>query len=81
MPTDTAVLLVYCPDQPGLVHAVTHFIFEHRGNILDLEQHIDHEDDVFFMRVEWSLEKFDMAKADIAGHLSLIHISEPTRPY
>jgi len=72
MPTDTAVLLVYCPDQPGLVHAVTHFIFEHRGNILDLEQHIDHEDDVFFMRVEWSLEKFDMAKADIAGHLARI---------
>ena len=62
----------YCPDQPGLVHAVTHFIFEHRGNILDLEQHIDHEDDVFFMRVEWSLEKFDIAKADIAAHLARI---------
>ena len=72
MPTDTAVLLVYCPDQPGLVHAVTHFVFEHRGNILDLEQHIDHEDDVFFMRVEWSLEKFDIAKADIAAHLARI---------
>ncbi len=74
MPTDTAVLLVYCPDQPGLVHAVTHFIFEHRGNILDLEQHIDHEDDVFFMRVEWSLEKFTIAKAGIATHLA--HIAE-----
>lgn len=72
MPPDTAVLLVYCPDQPGLVHAVTHFIFEHRGNILDLEQHIDHEDDVFFMRVEWSLEKFDIEKGGIAAHLARI---------
>ena len=72
MPADTAVLLVYCPDQPGLVHAVTHFIFEHRGNILDLEQHIDHEDDVFFMRVEWSLERFTIAKPDIAAHLTRI---------
>ena len=51
---------------------MTHFIFEHRGNLLDLEQHIDHEDDVFFMRVEWSLEKFDIAKADIAAHLARI---------
>jgi formyltetrahydrofolate deformylase len=72
MPSDTAVLLVYCPDQPGLVHAVTHFIFEHRGNILDLEQHIDHEDDVFFMRVEWSLEKFSIPKSDIAAHIARI---------
>jgi len=72
MPPDTAILLVHCPDQPGLVHAVTHFIFEHGGNILDLEQHIDHEDDVFFMRVEWSLEKFAIAKADITRHLAVI---------
>jgi len=72
MPPDTAILLVHCPDQPGLVHAVTHFIFEHGGNILDLEQHIDHEDDVFFMRVEWSLEKFAIAKTDIARHLAVI---------
>lgn len=72
MPADTAVLLIHCPDQPGLVHAVTHFIFEHAGNILDLEQHIDREDDVFFMRVEWSLEKFTIAKADIASRLAPI---------
>jgi formyltetrahydrofolate deformylase len=70
MTSDTAVLLVHCPDQPGLVHAVTHFIFEHSGNILDLEQHIDREDDVFFMRVEWSLEKFTVPKADISSHIA-----------
>ncbi len=66
MPSDTAVLLIHCQDQPGLVHLVTGFIFENGGNIVDLQQHIDHEDDVFFMRVEWSLEKFALAKADIA---------------
>ena len=67
MPPDTAVLLIHCPDQPGLVHAVTGFILYHGGNILDLEQHIDSADDVFFMRVEWSLEKFAIAKAEIAN--------------
>ena len=70
MPSDTAVLLIHCPDQPGLVHAVTAFIFYHGGNLLDLEQHIDHEGDLFFMRVEWSLEKFGVAKADIAASFS-----------
>ena len=67
MPADTAVLLIHCSDQAGLVHLVTGFIFDHGGNILDLQQHIDHEDDVFFMRVEWSLEKFAIAKPEIAN--------------
>ncbi len=67
MPADTAVLLIHCPDQPGLVHAVTGFILYHGGNILDLEQHIDSADDVFFMRIEWSLEKFAIAKTEIAN--------------
>ena len=70
MQHDTAVLLIHCQDQPGLVHYVTGFIFEHGGNILDLEQHIDHQDDIFFMRVEWSLERFAIAKADIGARLA-----------
>lgn len=72
MPSDTAILLIHCPDQAGLVHSVTGFIFDYGGNILDLEQHIDHEDDIFFMRVEWSLEKFTIAKADIAVHFAAL---------
>ncbi len=72
MPSDTAILLIHCPDQPGLVHAISGFIYEHGGNILDLEQHIDHQDDVFFMRVEWSLENFKLSKADIARRLETL---------
>ena len=67
--SETATLLIHCPDQPGLVHAVTGFIFQHRGNILDLEQHIDHQHDVFFMRIEWSLENFTIPKTGIAAQL------------
>lgn len=66
MPAETAILLIHCQDQPGLVHAVTGFILECGGNILDLEQHIDHQNDVFFMRVEWSLEKATIASDEIA---------------
>lgn len=62
----TATLLIHSPDKPGLVHDVTGFIAAHGGNIIDLDQHIDDAEDAFFMRVEWSLEKFDLARDKIA---------------
>jgi formyltetrahydrofolate deformylase len=69
---DTATLLIHCPDQPGLVHDVTGFIFSHRGNILDLEQHIDPLENLFFMRVEWSLENFTLEKEEIDPRFSIL---------
>jgi formyltetrahydrofolate deformylase len=62
MAAPTATLLIHCPDQPGLVHSVTGFIFNYQGNILHLDQHVDHEGNIFFMRVEWSLEGFGLPK-------------------
>ena len=49
----TGVLLLSCPDQPGVVHAVAQFVLEARGNIVHAEQHIDCESGVFFQRVEF----------------------------
>lgn len=57
----TAILLISCPDRQGLVADVTEFIHRRNGNILDLEQHVDREAGVFFMRVEWDLEGFAIA--------------------
>lgn len=67
--SDTATLLIHCPDRPGLVHDVTGFIFSHQGNIIDLQQHIDPTLNAFFMRLEWSLEKFTLEKEEIAARL------------
>ncbi len=45
-------LLISCPDQPGIVAAVSRFIFEHNGNIFQSDQHsTDLHDGTFFMRV------------------------------
>jgi formyltetrahydrofolate deformylase len=66
----TATLLIHCPDQPGLVHDVTGFIFAHDGNIVDLQQHIDPAENAFFMRLEWSLEKFTLEQEEIAARLT-----------
>ncbi|MFN8374408.1 MAG: formyltetrahydrofolate deformylase [Anaerolineae bacterium] len=61
----SAVLLISCPDRRGLAAAVTDFIFRNNGNILHLDQHVDGQQNVFFMRVEWDLDGFAIARGDI----------------
>ncbi|WP_396591977.1 formyltetrahydrofolate deformylase [Allomuricauda sp. R78024] len=50
-------ILIHCPDQSGIISSVTHFIHEHKGNIIYLDQHVDKEAGVFFMRLESEFEK------------------------
>ncbi|MFT4299262.1 MAG: formyltetrahydrofolate deformylase [Aeromicrobium sp.] len=47
----TVVLTLTCPDRPGLVYAVTRWIAESGGNILDSQQFTDTADGEFFLRV------------------------------
>ena len=51
----SAVLLIDCPDRPGLVARVASLLYERGANILHADQHQDHELGLFFMRVEWAL--------------------------
>lgn len=64
--TKSAILLIHCKDQPGIVVSITDFIFNNGGNILSLDQHVDAENQKFFMRVEWDLQKFTVS-SDIIG--------------
>ncbi|HEX5094931.1 MAG TPA: formyltetrahydrofolate deformylase [Acidimicrobiia bacterium] len=54
--TERGVLLLSCPDQPGIVAAVATFIADQGGNIVHAEQHTDFDDGVFFQRVEFELD-------------------------
>ncbi len=56
----SAILLISCPDRPGLVAAVTDFIFRRSGNIIHLDQHVDPAQNIFFMRVEWDITQFEV---------------------
>lgn len=67
----SAILLISCPDQKGLVSAVTRFIFEQGGNILQLDQHVDAEASAFFMRVEWDLAGFVLEREAIGTAFDL----------
>jgi formyltetrahydrofolate deformylase len=48
----TAKLLLHCPDKPGILAEVTDFITVNKGNIIYLDQYVDHVENIFFMRIE-----------------------------
>jgi formyltetrahydrofolate deformylase len=59
-PTETATLLVTCPDQKGLVSKISTFLFQRGANILHADQHVDVESGLFLMRVEWEIRGTDL---------------------
>ncbi len=68
----SAILLIHCLDKPGLVVAITDFIHNNGGNILYLDQHVDSERGVFFMRIEWDLKKFAIQQDKIAEYFETL---------
>lgn len=59
-------LLISCPDQPGIVAAVSNFIFEHGGNILESDQHSTNQHECsFFMRTSFEEEHFRLSQAEL----------------
>ena len=59
-------LLISCPDRPGIVAAVSSFIFEHHGNICQSDQHsTDPHHGTFFMRVSFTEDSFTLNQADL----------------
>lgn len=72
-------LLIQCKDQKGIIAAVTNFIVSVEGNITYIDQHVDREQSVFFMRLEtelnnpaFSLEQIkNQFKDTIAGNFNM----------
>ena len=49
------MLVLSCPDRPGIVHAVSGFLVEHGGNILESQQFSDRLSGRFFMRIDFTV--------------------------
>ena len=64
----TATMLIHCPDKKGIILSVTNYISRNNGNIVDLDQHVDSEQKIFFMRVEWTLSDFNIPRENIGAH-------------
>ncbi|MDO9514793.1 MAG: formyltetrahydrofolate deformylase [Syntrophales bacterium] len=65
MERTTAILLLSCPDQKGIVAAVSGFIAQHNGNILDADQYSIEPENMLFMRVEWEMEGFAIPRNEL----------------
>lgn len=60
-----AILLLSCPDQKGLVSKISNFIFSHGGNIISLHEHVDTNEGMFFLRVVWNMEDFNITEESL----------------
>lgn len=69
----TAKLLLHCPDQPGILAEVTDFITVNKGNIIYLDQYVDHVENIFFMRIEWELESFLVPQEKIEDYFETLY--------
>jgi formyltetrahydrofolate deformylase len=68
----SAILLVSCPDQKGVVASIAEFVYRHNGNILHADEHADEGSNLFLMRVEFDPSEFDLDLAQFDVHFKPI---------
>lgn len=66
MSTPRYILTLSCPDQPGIVHAVTGLLLQQGANVEDAAQFNDHGTGLFFMRVQFACAQSDHAQLQAA---------------
>ena len=67
-----AILLVQCPDRPGIVAAISSFLFRHGANITDFDQHTsDDGAGVYFTRLEFQTSRLDLPLDDLRSAFAL----------
>jgi formyltetrahydrofolate deformylase len=72
-----AILLVQCPDRPGIVAAISSFLFRHGANITDFDQHTsDEAPGVYFTRLEFQTGKLDLPLDDLK-HAFALDVARP----
>ncbi|MCE1200042.1 MAG: formyltetrahydrofolate deformylase [Marinilabiliales bacterium] len=69
---ETAILLIHCADQQGILAAVTQFLNKNDGNIIYLDQNVDAAESLFFMRVEWELDQFAIPREKISDYFDTL---------
>ncbi len=68
-----AILLLHCPDEQGIISEITKFITDNHGNIVYLDQYVDCEDSMFFMRLEWDLENFMIPREKVEDIINTLY--------
>lgn len=69
----TAILLLHCPDQKGIITEITKFITDNQGNIIYLDQYVDTIENHFFMRIELELDNFLIPVDKILDYMNTMY--------
>lgn len=65
MSNPTAIFLISCPDQKGIVARLAGFVYQHGGNIVDSDHHSDLQAGRFLGRIELEVEGLDLDRAGL----------------
>jgi len=68
----TTILLLSCKDQKGLVFKITNFIFKIGGNIIDLNEHVDSVESLFFVRIAFELENAAINEKELSSEFEVL---------
>ena len=67
-------MLLHCPDQQGIISELTKFITDNQGNIVYLDQYVDRQDGMFFMRIQWELDGFLIPREKISEYIDTLYV-------
>ena len=72
MSKPTAILLISCPDQRGIVARLAGFVYERGGNIVDSDHHSDLQAGRFLGRIEWEDDSDTAGRAALRQELAAV---------
>ncbi len=67
------ILHLICPDQYGIIAQITQSLYIHNANIISLEQHVEPNEKLFFMRAHIDLSKIKISYKQLKDALALIN--------
>ncbi|MBK5441761.1 formyltetrahydrofolate deformylase [Peribacillus butanolivorans] len=68
-----AKLLISCPEKPGIISVVSNLLLENKANVVHFDQHTtDPQTGMFFMRIEFDLNDFDVSYAKLEEDLHML---------
>ena len=56
------IIHLICPDQKGIIARFTHELYQNKINIIELEQHIEVDENIFFMRIHADIKNMLLNK-------------------
>ncbi len=76
MSGNTAILLLKCPLKKGVAASLTQFVYRHHGDIVSHHHYVDPQNDLYFTRLEWTLDSFSLSKDKIKTYLKETLVDE-----